>query len=89
MVWTKLPKACRQFGQELFATCSEGVRTLAERPNQKPWGGFESKARKANEGCSSHIIFISKAKEIRISSESSARQPLRFLRYLLFKKSEY
>jgi hypothetical protein len=43
-------KGCRPFGQELFATCSEGVRTLAERPNQKPWGGFESIARKANEG---------------------------------------
>jgi hypothetical protein len=22
--------------------CCEGVRTLAERPNQMPWGGFQS-----------------------------------------------
>ena len=29
----KPPKACRWFGQELFATCPQG---------EKPWGGFES-----------------------------------------------
>ena len=38
---TKPPKACRWFGQELFATCPQGER---------PWGGFEI----ANGGCSSH-----------------------------------
>lgn len=28
----------------------EGVRTLAERPTQKPWGGFESKGNGENGG---------------------------------------
>jgi hypothetical protein len=60
------------------------VRTLAERPNQKPWGGFESKARKANEGRSDPPFQFfrhrSKGKKQKLRAK-----PLRFLRYLLFK----
>ena len=36
------PKACRRFGQEPAkrVTYPEGVKGLAERPNQKPLGGM-------------------------------------------------
>jgi len=41
--FTKPPKACRWFGQELFATYPQG---------EKPWGVFEPKGNEVNEGAS-------------------------------------